>query len=323
MEKKRMIRYLGILLVFIGVVITLNSFQGITGFAIYEGIFGNAGQIIGIVFLFFGILLLIAEGLEDRADVQNVAKYPKLKSRYIAPSKLEGEGIDLLDYLSRENILFEREYLSVYPKKEGESKEDFQKRIGYALSHRREYPKIISKVDAKLSKIRDYISKLHNKDFLTELRRHADDEVREAYFEKFLARREEKKGLRQASKYDNNIYKSNHYKNFRKRSLDRIKNYNEKVKNGEWVLIDIEALNSADNKKFTADSYSQVLYFGPKDLAKEIEKKIKTGDNEKKIRRYLADKARKTEIGEAHMIADADNYSHLHWEIRNIKREYL
>jgi len=49
----------------------------------------------------------------------------------------------------------------------------------------------------------------------------------------------------------------------------------------------------------------------------------KNGENEKKIRRYLAGKARKAEIGEAHMIADADNYSHLHWEIRNISRNFL
>lgn len=52
-------KFFGILFFLIGITVIFNSFQGITGFAVYEDVDVNAGYLIGAWFILTGILLVV------------------------------------------------------------------------------------------------------------------------------------------------------------------------------------------------------------------------------------------------------------------------
>ena len=58
--------FFGVLFLILGITIIFNSFQGITGFAVYENIDINKGFIVGIWFVFTGILLAVYRKKEER-----------------------------------------------------------------------------------------------------------------------------------------------------------------------------------------------------------------------------------------------------------------
>ena len=64
--KKILQSILGILFIFTGIVLILNSFSGITGFVVFENISKNTGSIFGIVFIVVGALLFVIRGEEQR-----------------------------------------------------------------------------------------------------------------------------------------------------------------------------------------------------------------------------------------------------------------
>ncbi len=51
--------FFGVLFLFLGATIIFNSFQGITGFSVYEDVDIKKGYIIGIWFVLTGILLAV------------------------------------------------------------------------------------------------------------------------------------------------------------------------------------------------------------------------------------------------------------------------
>lgn len=84
--KKRGLRILGILILAFGISILLNSFQGITGFVIYEDIDIEIGSILGAIIVFAGILILqssrVESELESNVKVYNLKRGAK-ESSYI------------------------------------------------------------------------------------------------------------------------------------------------------------------------------------------------------------------------------------------------
>jgi hypothetical protein len=61
-------RFFGVLFFLIGATVLFNSFQGITGYAVYEGVNLNAGYYIAAWFILLGILLV---GYRKREIVNN------------------------------------------------------------------------------------------------------------------------------------------------------------------------------------------------------------------------------------------------------------
>ena len=58
-------KFFGILFFLIGITVIFNSFQGITGFAVYEDVDVNAGYLIGAWFILTGILLVVYRKKEE------------------------------------------------------------------------------------------------------------------------------------------------------------------------------------------------------------------------------------------------------------------
>ena len=67
--KKRVLRIFGILSFFIGIIFTLNTFSGITGFSIFEGLSSSISSVISLVFIAMGIVLMSASAWWDRYRV--------------------------------------------------------------------------------------------------------------------------------------------------------------------------------------------------------------------------------------------------------------
>lgn len=67
--KKRALRILGILLFLIGTVFAFNTFSGITGFSIFEGVGPGISSIISLVFIAVGIVLMSASVWWDKYRV--------------------------------------------------------------------------------------------------------------------------------------------------------------------------------------------------------------------------------------------------------------
>jgi len=57
MVKGKVFKIFGVLFLVMGVVVVFNSFQGITGFVVFEDVDLNAGFYIGVWFVLTGILL--------------------------------------------------------------------------------------------------------------------------------------------------------------------------------------------------------------------------------------------------------------------------
>lgn len=64
--KKRLLVLVGVAYLFIGGVVLFNSFQGITGFVVYEGSDVEWGWFLGFVFVVIGVLVLMASNREKR-----------------------------------------------------------------------------------------------------------------------------------------------------------------------------------------------------------------------------------------------------------------
>jgi hypothetical protein len=92
--KKRGLRAIGIIYLILGAFFLLNSFQGITGFAILKTIPYSANSIIAIVFIVTGILLLISGGRNREGDLV----------RKIIPKK-ELKGWSLKDLIFRRKLI--------------------------------------------------------------------------------------------------------------------------------------------------------------------------------------------------------------------------
>lgn len=64
---KRDLRIVGIFSIFLGIVFLLDSFSGITGFVVFEGIKKSASSILGTIFIVGGlILVIVVEGGLER-----------------------------------------------------------------------------------------------------------------------------------------------------------------------------------------------------------------------------------------------------------------
>lgn len=70
---KKVFIFFGILFFLIGVTVVFNSFQGITGFAVYENIDLDAGFMVGVWFILTGILLAVYRRKET-IKVQSIKK---------------------------------------------------------------------------------------------------------------------------------------------------------------------------------------------------------------------------------------------------------
>ena len=70
--KKRVLKIFGILSFFIGIIFILNTFSGITGFSILEGLSSGISSIIGLVFIAVGIVLMSASAWWDKYRVSLV-----------------------------------------------------------------------------------------------------------------------------------------------------------------------------------------------------------------------------------------------------------
>jgi len=67
--KKRVLRIFGILSFFIGTVFALNTFSGITGFSIFEGLSSSISSVISLVFIAVGIVLMSTSAWWDKYRV--------------------------------------------------------------------------------------------------------------------------------------------------------------------------------------------------------------------------------------------------------------
>ena len=71
MVKGMAFRFFGILFLFLGATIVFNSFSGITGFVVYEGVDLDTGFLIGVWFVITGILLA---AYRNKGEVKKNAK---------------------------------------------------------------------------------------------------------------------------------------------------------------------------------------------------------------------------------------------------------
>lgn len=65
--KRRLVRAIGFAYLLLGAIVLLNSFPALTGFAIYEDIPAQVGEILGFVFIGIGIFVLMSSWYESRS----------------------------------------------------------------------------------------------------------------------------------------------------------------------------------------------------------------------------------------------------------------
>ena len=73
MVNEKIFKFFGVLFVFLGATIIFNSFQGITGFVVYDDIDLKQGYVIGVWFVLTGIVLAIYRKREEA--IMNRKKY--------------------------------------------------------------------------------------------------------------------------------------------------------------------------------------------------------------------------------------------------------
>jgi len=88
--KFNIVRFLGVLLFWIGIVFVLNSFTGMSGYAIVDDIGKGEGSILALVFIIGGLVLFL-KGLEEEAKMVKVRHYTTpSRARRIASSRRFG-----------------------------------------------------------------------------------------------------------------------------------------------------------------------------------------------------------------------------------------
>ena len=63
--KRKLVRAIGLAYLLLGAIVLLNSFPALTGFAIYEDIPAQVGEIFGFVFIAVGIFVLMSSWYES------------------------------------------------------------------------------------------------------------------------------------------------------------------------------------------------------------------------------------------------------------------
>lgn len=79
---KRFLRFSGLFIFFIGVVLLLNSLLGMTGLIIFENTGTRFGRIFGLVFVILGLIIFLS-GLENRVEKTKRQLKEILESRRI------------------------------------------------------------------------------------------------------------------------------------------------------------------------------------------------------------------------------------------------
>ena len=94
--RKKLLIFIGIGYLLLGIIVVLASFRGITGFIIAENLSGDIGKILGIVFFVIGILVLMNS--RSYKEYDNIAKkiYEKLGER-----NAYGHHVENIDYIER------------------------------------------------------------------------------------------------------------------------------------------------------------------------------------------------------------------------------
>jgi len=69
---KRMLRFFGWIFLLAGIILAVNSFSGITGFAVFEGVDKRAGSVIGISLIVGGLILILAERREESKERKDI-----------------------------------------------------------------------------------------------------------------------------------------------------------------------------------------------------------------------------------------------------------
>jgi len=70
--KRRAWKYFGVLLIVAGFILLLNSFSGITGFVVFEGVSSRVGGIVGIVLVLGGVGILVSIETRNRKVLQEI-----------------------------------------------------------------------------------------------------------------------------------------------------------------------------------------------------------------------------------------------------------
>ena len=67
----KLFKIFGIFFFLLGISVIFNTFQGMTGFVVYENVSLNAGVIIGIWFVITGILLIVYRKNLSSKEIRN------------------------------------------------------------------------------------------------------------------------------------------------------------------------------------------------------------------------------------------------------------
>jgi len=67
----KLFKIFGIFFFLLGISVIFNTFQGMTGFVVYENVSLNAGVIIGIWFVITGILLIVYRKNLSSKEIKN------------------------------------------------------------------------------------------------------------------------------------------------------------------------------------------------------------------------------------------------------------
>lgn len=327
MDKKRLLKYSGIFLVFIGISFLLNSFEGIMGFAIYEGFSKNVGRIIGLVIIIFGgLFYFAAKSLEQKIDSAELSMRKYYMTRALARSP--NSPYDIVAEIERRRnsrgkasnvnpINVARKYFDVYYNN-NEFMKDIKKQVSEKIFL------IKKKVFVKMPK-----QKEKRKEFLVYyLIKEADDEIREGYFDKINAERqlEGKNKLSFGDAVKTGIFDDLQYKQFKRRAIRQIIYNNKKVKRGEWVLLAMNPNSRLSYDPIYKGKKSYCVIFGDPKLSGKPYKNLENMSKQEHgansyVAHIISDTSPVIEKEGKYCLNPKLRSYHIHWEMKHLSRK--